>query len=237
MATKFKGKGGHVAKKILPPVTRGIVGWHILGESVDVSAYNHVRGGKAALVAGSPEFDGAGMTLSNKNRIDLPVGDSPDITLISVWDEQKSTGTDVCNVIGRQTATSPGILLFTLGSATRARSVSFNASHLVDDAAMATPVGLSAVDLTKPHFIAAVAGTTTKNKLYDFTSDRTAEHKGEHGQRAVESTKNLQIGGGAFTGSSTQYFAAVYHAALSESEIKKIYLWVKKHLLSRGVEI
>ena len=225
------------AKKISPPVSRGLVAWHLLNTSLPKARNNYAWDGADSGSSGSPIVSANHIQLTNANRFDLPIYDSAELTICSVWDEVGTTGV-TANIAGRQQSGSlPNSLIYTASGSNGLRNVSFNSSHMVAGAVNATAVNMTGVDMSVPRFIAAVASNSAKNKLYDMTANRTVQYTAAHDERVVDQAGNFQLGGGAFTGLSRQYFCAIFQAALTEEEIREVYMWAKRYFAGRGVTI
>jgi hypothetical protein len=229
-----------------PPVSSGLVGWFHIGTDATSSIRNRASGGSAASVAGSPTFSsGYGSFSSTANRIDTANADTAATTLLVVArsSDDFSVSTERPLLLGAYNAIGSdfygsGIMVTGTPSSAPAATVVFRAGRDVASVSTMASASITVSDLSEWTFLAGgcpAAAAATGRVIYDKTNG-TSNVASVATDRIVHPSRTHQIGAASSSlvqGGSDVAWAAIYNRLLSEAEIDKIYIFVKRRLADK----
>lgn len=225
----------------LPPVASGLVGWFLLGGTIDQSVRNLAQGGANATAVGSPSVSAGYCTFDGNtpSHLQTSIAETQDMTLIVVM---RSSDTFADNThapapIGTfQSAQTPiGVGLLFLSGTLPTIELRLVAG-LDNGTAPVTSLNVTNPDQWK--CLAAVVQSGAHRDVHNLTDATSTTAVSGARVGAGISARTVRIGAsyGGNRGTSNIAFAAVYSRALSVGELAAIYAFAKPILAARGVD-
>ena len=238
------------AVSYIPPVADGLLYWGFLNDSIEKLGRNFAPGGGPLSVVGAPIMDAKGAVLSASNYVQLPVQQTPSLTIIVVGHPLSSdTPGMLCTNYsttrpGGLAGITSGVSLYTATDAAgkfRAIANVSSFSGVSGAATLTNQATIFGLELTKPAFLAMTFDATEKIvRLRNLATG--LETVAPVFTQAIDiGVAPFRVGAAVVANYSSSprnmHFSAYYNRKLSNEELGIIYARVKAYLATRGVVV
>ncbi|RVT99096.1 hypothetical protein EOD42_03035 [Rhodovarius crocodyli] len=238
-----------VAIDFVPPVTRGLRAWHLLGQTEALSLKNRWGAGAGdATKVGAPTFQAsspffAGLK-SDTNYLQTPVLETDSLTLVSVLannDTLAASATRGMIAGWQQGGTGSGTgLYFANTSGLPQASLTLATFTSVSGTPTSVSPSLSLADAGVFHLVSAVVEAGVSARLNDHTTGQAASLALSNPRLLNVAGAGARIGATQRTdwgGATKQGFFAAFNVALTSAEIAQVVTSVRAAMAARGITV